>query len=136
MLSARVVGSCPILCTQSRLSNRPSLDRTAGTFRREFPFKNWCSSLLFLTFDRFVKQLSKFEGRYWVHHDSPAFRLDRNLIEAWFIVINHRIWSNFPLERRTFAEEEIKPILFNPRELKPNLRGNQVSSEIWSFIQR
>ena len=32
-------------------------------FSREFLFKNRCSSCSFLTFDRFVQHLSKFEGR-------------------------------------------------------------------------
>ena len=30
---------------------------------RNFPYKYRCISLLFLTFDRFVNQLSEFEGR-------------------------------------------------------------------------
>ena len=37
-------------------SQQPSSDRMAGAFRGEFPFKNRCSSLPFLTFDRFVKK--------------------------------------------------------------------------------
>ena len=56
-------------------------------------------------------------------------RLNRDPIEARFVVINRWSRSNSPLERRTSAEEEIKPILFNPCELKPNLHGNQVGSE-------
>ena len=66
----------------------------------------------------------------WIPHDSPAFRVDRDPIKAGFIVINRQIRLNFPLERRTSTEEEIKPILFNPHELKSNLHGNQVSSKI------
>ena len=63
-------------------------------------------------------------------------RLNRDLIEAEFVVINRWIRSNSPLERRTSAEEETEPILFNPGELEPNLRGNQVSSVNQSFILR
>ena len=51
-------------------------------------------------------------------------RLNHYLVEAGFIMINRWIRSNSPLERRTSAEEETKPILFNPRELKPNICGN------------
>ena len=61
-------------------------------------------------------------------------RVNRDPIEAGFIVINRWIRLNSPLERLTFAEEEIEPILFNPRELKRNLHGNQVSSVNRSFI--
>ena len=58
------------------------------------------------------------------------FILDRDPIKAGFVVINPRIRSNFPLECRTFVEEEIKPILVNSCELKPNLHGNRVISDI------
>ena len=37
------------LRAQSRPSNLPSSDRTAGAFRREFPFKNRCFPLPFST---------------------------------------------------------------------------------------
>ena len=114
--------------------NQPFTGSNYPHFSREFLLKNWCYSLLFLTFDQFVRQLSKFEGRSWVHNDSPAFRLDHNLIKVGFVVINHRIRSNFPLKRRTSAEEDTAQIHFNPHELKPHLHGNQVSSEVWSFI--
>ena len=105
-------------------------------FLLTFSYKNWCSSICILTFDQIVKQLRKFWGRSWVHLDSLASRLNRDPIGAGFIVINHRIRSNSPLECRTSAEEEIKPILFNTRELKPNLHRNQVRSENQSFILR
>ena len=114
--------------------NRPSPNQTTMIFRRNFFFKYRCYSLWTLTFDRFLKQLSEFKGKSWVHHDFPVFRLDRDSIKAGFVVINRQIWSNFPLEHRTSAEEEIKPIFFNLRELKPNLRGNRVTSEVWSII--
>ena len=74
-------------------------------FSWEFLFKNWCSSLLFSTFDRFAKELCKFEGRSRVHHDSPTFRFNRDPIGAGFVMINCWIGSNFPLERRTSADE-------------------------------
>ena len=61
-------------------------------------------------------------------------RLNWEPIGARFVVINRQIRSNSPLERQTSAEEEIKPILFNPCELKPNLCGNRVSSENQLFI--
>ena len=111
-------------------------DQTACVFRGNSSLKTDVFSLVLLTLDWIMKQLSNFEGRSWVHHESPMFRLDRNPIEVGFIVINRRIRSNFPLERRTSAEEEIKPIIFNLRELKPNIHGNWVNSEIRSFIQR
>ena len=38
--------------------------------------------------------------------------------------------SESPLERRIHAEEETGEILFNPRDLKPNLHVNQVSTVI------
>ena len=114
--------------------NRPSPDQTTLNFCGDFFFKYWCSSLWNKNFDWFVKQLSEFKGRSWVHHDSLAFRFDRYLIKAWFVVINRRISSNFPFERRTSIEEEAVQIHINPRELKPHLHGNQVSSEIWSII--
>ena len=46
-----------------QVSNQASLDRTAGAFRGEFSYKNRCSSLCNLNFDRIVKQLSDFEGK-------------------------------------------------------------------------
>ena len=103
-------------------------------FSRNFLIKNWCSSLCNLTLDWIVKQLSDFWARSWVHRDPPAFRIDCDPIGAGLITKSCRIRSNFPLEHRTSAEEEIKLILFNPCELKPHLHGNQVSSEILSFI--
>ena len=62
--------------------------------------------------------------------------LNRDEIEAGFVMINRWIRSNSPLERRTSAEEGTEPILFNPRELEPNLHSNLVSSVNLSFILR
>ena len=62
-----------------------------------------CSS----TFDRFVKELSKFRGRSLVHRDPPAFRLDCEAIGAGFIVNFSLISSNFPLEFRTSARKNL-----------------------------
>ena len=41
--------------------------------------------------------------------------------------------SDSPLECGMHAKEEIKEILFNQRELKPNLHFNRVSSMIRSY---
>ena len=41
----------------------PFIGSNGSRFSWELLFKNRCSSLVFSTFDRFVKQLSKFEGR-------------------------------------------------------------------------
>ena len=42
--------------------NGPSTGSNGPRFLQEILFKNRCSSLVFLTFDRFVKQLREFEG--------------------------------------------------------------------------
>ena len=65
------------------------------------PLKACISSLLFFTFDRFVKELSEFQGRSLVHRDPPAFRLDCEAIGAGLIANFSLISSNFPLEFRT-----------------------------------
>ena len=62
---------------------------TARIRRGNFFIKINVFSLLLLTFDRFMKQLSKFEGRSCIHHDSLAFRLNRDPIMAGIVVINH-----------------------------------------------
>ena len=54
----------------------------------------FCSS----TFDRFVKELSEFQGRSLVHRDPPAFRLNSEGIGAGLITNSSLISSNFPLE--------------------------------------
>ena len=79
---------------------------TAHIARGIFLYKNQYISLLFSTLDWFVKQLSKFERRSWVHHDSPVFRLNHNPIGAGFVVIYRWIWSNFPLQHRTSARKK------------------------------
>ena len=66
----------------------------------------------------------------------PAFRLDCDPIGVGLITNHRLIRSNSPLERRTYAEEETAKILFNLRELKPNLGVNGVSSLNRSFILR
>ena len=42
----------------------PFIGSNGPSFSWELLFKNRCSSLVFLTFDQFVKQLSEFEERY------------------------------------------------------------------------
>ena len=112
----------------------PFIGSNGPHFSREFPFKNWCSYLLFSTLDWIVKELSNFWARSWVLRDPPMFRLDCDPVRAGLITKFCRIWSNFPLEHPTSAEEESTQIHFNPCELKPYLRGNRVSSEVRSII--
>ena len=69
-----------------------------------------------------------------LHHDPMHSRLNYDQIEAGFVAINRWIRSNSPLERRMYADEETELILFNPRELKPNLCINRVSSVNRLFI--
>ena len=52
----------------------------------------------FSTFDRFVKELSKFWGRSLVYHDPPAFKLNSEGIGAGLITNSSLISSKFPLE--------------------------------------
>ena len=66
-----------------------------------FPLKACISLLCCSTFDRFMKELSKFRGRSLVHCDPPAFRLDCKAIGAGLIANFSMISSNFPLEFRT-----------------------------------
>ena len=73
-----------------------------------------------LTFDRFVKELSKFRGRSLVHRDPPAFRLDSEGIGAGLIANSSLISSNFPLEHRKSVRKD--PSKFTP------IRAN------WSLI--
>ena len=75
-----------------------------------------CSS----TFDRFVKELSKFRGRSLVHRDPPAFRLNSEGIGAGLITNSSLISSNFPLEFRKSVRKD--PSKFTP------IRAN------WSLI--
>ena len=69
------------------------------------PLKSHVFSLCSSTFDRFVKELSKFRGRSLVHRDPPAFRLDCEAIGAGLIANFSLISSNFPLEFRTSARK-------------------------------
>ena len=70
-----------------------------------FPLKTHVFSLCSSTFDRFVKELSKFRGRYLVHHDPPAIRLDCEAIWEGLIANFSLISSNFPLEFWTSARK-------------------------------
>ena len=79
--------------------HRSSLNWIIRDFCWLFLIKYRCSSLCILTSDQIVKQLSDFWGRSWVHHDSLAFTLNHDLIEAGFIMFNCWIRSNSPLER-------------------------------------
>ena len=63
-----------------------------------FSLSNW-------TFDRFVKELRKFRGRYLVHRDPPAFRLNSEGIGAVLITNFSLISSWIPLEFRTSARK-------------------------------
>ena len=74
----------------------------------------------FLTFDRFVKELSEFRGRSLVHRDPPAFRLNSEGIGAGLITNSSLISSNFPLEFRKSVRKD--PSKFTP------IRAN------WSLI--
>ena len=73
-----------------------------------------------LTFDRFVKELSEFQGRSLVHRDPPAFRLNSEGIGAGLITNSSLILSNFPLEFRKSVRKDLSK--FTP------IRAN------WSFI--
>ena len=73
-----------------------------------------------LTFDRFVKELSKFRGRSLGHRDPPAFRLNSKGIGAGLITNSSLISSNFPLEFRKSVRKD--PSKFTP------IRAN------WSLI--
>ena len=75
-----------------------------------------CSS----TFDRFVKELSKFRGRSLVHRDPPGFRLNSEGIGVGLITNFSLISSNFPLEFRKSVRKD--PSKFTP------IRAN------WSLI--
>ena len=66
-----------------------------------FPLKTHVFSLCSGTFDRFVKELSEFQGRSVVHRDPPAFRLDCEAIGVGLITNFSLISSNFPLQFRT-----------------------------------
>ena len=88
--------------------DRSSPDQTTLIFRAKFPYKYRFSSFVNLTHDWIVKKLSGFLAKYWVLRDPPTFRLDCNPIEAGLITNRCLIWSNSPLERRTYAEEEIE----------------------------
>ena len=60
-------------------------------------------------------------------------RLNRDQIEAGYVAILCKDWSKSLLVCQTHVEEEIDPIFFHPRELKPNHRVNRVSSVMQSF---
>ena len=85
------------------------------------PFKkSHVLSSFFLTFDRFMKELSEFRGRSLVHRDPPAFRLNSEGIGAGLITNSSLISSNFPLEFR-------KSVRNDPSKFTP-IRAN------WSLI--
>ena len=76
--------------------------RSSGQFHS---LKPMYLSLWNSTFDRFMKELSEFQGRSLVHRDPPAFRLDCDAIGAGLIANFSLISSNFPLEFRTSARK-------------------------------
>ena len=103
------------------IDSAPRPHQTAGNFGPTFPFKTGVFSLLCSsTFDRFVKELSEFRGRSFVHHDPPAFRLNFEGIGAGLIANSYLISSNFPLEFR-------KSVTKDPSKFTP-IRAN------WSLI--
>ena len=61
-------------------------------------------------------------------------RLDCEPIKGGLIMNHCMIWSNSPLERRTYAEEETEQIHSNRRDLEPNICVNRVNSVNQSFI--
>ena len=79
----------------------PQLPQLPMIFGLIFPLKSHVFSLCSLTFDQFVKKLSKFRERSLVHHDPPVFRLDCEAIGAGLITNFFFISSNFPLEFQT-----------------------------------
>ena len=85
-----------------------------------FSLKPCISLFCSLTFDRFVKELSEFQGRSLVHRDPPAFRLNSEGIGAGLITNSSLISSNFPLEFRKSVRKD--PSKFTP------IRAN------WSLI--
>ena len=94
-------GIAPLM-PSNRLHDCVSRPRSSG----QFPTLKACiSRLCYSTFDRFVKELSKFRGRSLVHRDPPAFRLDWEAIGAGLITNFSLISSNFPNEFRTSARK-------------------------------
>ena len=83
----------------------PRPHQSVTIFGAIFLIKACISLLCFLTFDRFMKELSKFRGRSLVHCDPLAFRLDCNAIGAGLIANFSLISSNLPLEFRTSARK-------------------------------
>ena len=95
------------------LENRPHERVNCPLSSDQFPSLKACISLLCSsTFDRFVKELSKFRGRSLVHRDPPAFRLDSEGIGAGLITNSSLISSNFPLEFRKSMRKD--PSKFTP----------------------
>ena len=84
-----------------RINSTPQPRQSAMIFWLIFPSKTLVFSLCSSTFDRFVKELSQFQGRSLVHRDPLVFRLDCEAIGAGLITNFSLISSNFPLEFRT-----------------------------------
>ena len=94
---------------------RPPL---SPTISGQFPSLKACISLFCSsTFDRFVKELSKFRERSLVHRDPPAFRLNSKGIGAGLITNSSLISSNFPLEFRKSVRKD--PSKFTPIHENP-----------------
>ena len=83
-------------------------------FARNLLIKSW-SSLCKHNFWSNHEAIKRFLRENLSSSWSPASWLNRDPIGTGFNVINRWIRSNSPLECRMSAEEEIKPILFNPR---------------------
>ena len=85
----------------------------------DFSIKRCSLFLCILTLDWIVKKVSSFLAKSWVLRDPPAFRLDCDPIGAGLITNPREIWSNSPLEHRTYTEEETEQIHSNRRDLEP-----------------
>ena len=113
----RLVPTTPSNDAFKRRPRPPLLPTFSGLI---FSLKTHVLFLCSLTFNRFVKELSKFRGRSLVHRDPPAFRLDSEGIGAGLIANSSLISSNFPIEFRKSVRKE--PSKFTP------IRAN------WSLI--
>ena len=113
--------SLPIGTTPTTLANRLHDRSNDPRSLDQFPSLKACIPLsCSSTFDRFVKELSKFRVRSFVHRDPPAFRLNSEGLGAGLIMNSSLISSNFPFEFRKSVRKD--PSKFTP------IRAN------WSLI--
>ena len=90
-----------------RLKTAPTNASIGHDLWANFFFKTHVFLVCSSTFDRFVKELSKFRERSLVHRDPPAFRLDSEGIGAGLITNSSLISSNFPLEFRKSVRKDL-----------------------------